>query len=370
MIPLYLYFLTLFDDKIQSDQRIMVHVPGAPPIDCYFDAHKIVISRSPTLALLLHPNAVSGIENGSITLFWPSQYFNQNAFMHALRYLYSEIVLSIDEIEAMTYLGVNQHISQWRGSQIIYTIAYWLGGLILQADAVVHQAEAIVSGLINFDIIETALTASMNLRNHDLLVDEGDQAAIQRQNMYEIARKLGAKLQEILFGFIARNITFKDFELDPTLDQTLVQSRFPITQGLVDRYLQQLPVQTIQFGQFPPQQAPPPARQLSMSNMCTSFIMLNIPFATLKEAVPIMREVAKKCSKEDVWVKDFFKKVIAEREARRDIANTDPSVSDEEQLANMDVWRALGYEESVIEDAETGDWNLEAECSEEWSARG
>lgn len=70
-------------------------------------------------------------------------------------------------------------------------------------------------------------------------------------------------------------------------------------------------------------------------------------------------------------MRELVEKVIAEREVRREIVNRDPAVSEEEQRANMAVWRVLGYEERVVEKDEegVGEWDVEASCSEEWAGR-
>lgn len=398
MISLSLHLLSLFDLQIQCDQQIMVQVPKPTPDNFYFEGHKLILSRAPLLGSLMYSNYTRGNEGGRVTIFWPTGYFNEGAFVMALRYLYSDTVLSIDEIETLTHAGGNQHITRWRASQLMYTITYWLAGLILEAEAVAHQAEAIVRGLVNFDIIGIALTASTELCDHELFggyrnpqdtpmthryrnftgcppaeppvdgdLDLANSGPLgHRRKMFETAGRLGAKLTEIIFGFIASNITFKDFQLDTTLDQTIIKSLLPITRELAEHY-RQVPVQTLQFGQFPPQQPAIPVRTLSMRNRYTSYIMLNLPFGNLKEAVKVMRKAAKDQKVEDIWVKEFVGKVIAEREARREIVNLSTSVSDAEQFANMAVWRVVGYEETVVEDVETGEWDVEAECAPEWA---
>jgi hypothetical protein len=376
MISLSLHLLSLFDLGVYCDQQVVVDVPGPTPITHSFEAHKIVISRSPMLAMLMHLNAASAIETGRLKLLWPSTYFHQTAFAMCLRHLYTENVLSIDEIESSTYGGANHHITHWRTDQLMFTITYWLGGIILQADAVARQAEIIACNLIKFDIIGLALNAAIELcnrgrteafHNEELRV-AGSHSLVHRRKMFDAARLLGTKLKEIVFGIIATNTTFKDFQLDTTLEQTLVRSYLPRTRELAEHYRPRVPVQTLQFGQFPPQQAPNAARVPSIRIRHTSHIMLNIPFAVLKEAVTTMRRVAKNCKEEDVHVKAFFQKVVAEREARRELVNLSPSVSDEEQKANMAIWSVVGYEESVAENEETGEWRLVAECSEEWAA--
>lgn len=369
MIPLYMYLVSLFDHKLGCDQQIDIHVLGTSAFQVSFDAHKLIICRSPLLARLVHSNAINGLQNSSINLFWPFSYFNQTAFIQAFRHLYSNMVLSIEDIKALTLEGRTRPPPDWRNSQLKFAIAYWLGGLILQADLVVEQAEKIVCNLLKFDIIGTALTASTLLREHEYTRDDHNDAIGNHQSLYTVAETVGVRLQEMIFAFIAGNIVFEDFQLDTNPNQTLVEPLFPVRQGLIDHYRAQAPVQTLQFGQFPPQQAAVPVQQFSMEDSHTSYIMLNVPFSVLKEAVPVMRAVAKDFLVDDALVKDFFKKVIAEREARREVANLDITVTDEEQFANMDVWGVIGYEEAV-EDGVDGEWYLEAECSEEWAARG
>ncbi|ERF76776.1 hypothetical protein EPUS_02315 [Endocarpon pusillum Z07020] len=369
MIPLYMYLLSLFDYKLACDQQIDVHVPGPSPFQFSFDAHKVIICRSPLLAMLVHSNAINGLQNSSINLFWPVNYFNEAAFIQAFRHLYSNAILNSKDIEEMTFEARTRPAPDWRASQLMFTISYWLGGLILQADPVVEQAKSLVLNLLNFDIIGTALTAATLLRDHDYTRDEHNNAIANHQSLYTVAETVGVRLQNMIFAFIAENIIFKDFQLDTNPHQTLVRPLFPVRQGLIDHYRRQVPVQTLQFGQLPPQQVAGPAQQFSMDDSHTSYIMLNVPFSVLKEAVPVMREVAEDCLVDDALVKDFFKKVVAEREVRRWVANTDRTVTDAEQFANMDVWGVIGYEETV-EDGENGEWYLSAECSDGWAARG
>jgi hypothetical protein len=375
MISLSVHLLSLFDLRVYCDQQVVVHVPGPTPIDHSFEAHKIVLSRSPMLAMLMHLTGASGNESGRVKLLWPFACFNPTAFALCLRHLYTDNVLSIDEIESSTYRGANHQITQWRIDQLMFTIIYWLGGVIIQASAIAHQAETIVCNLIKFDIIGVALNVAIDLCNHgrteafhnDELLVTGIFALDHRRKMFQAARLLGTKLKEIVFGIIATNTTFKDFQLDTSLEQTLVRPYLPRTRELADHYRPRVPVQTLQFGQFPPRQAPNGARAPSMRIRHTSHIMLNIPFVVLKEAFTTIRRVAKNCKEEDVHVKEFFQKVVAEREARRELVNLSASVSDEEQKVNMAIWGVVGYEESVAENEETGEWGLVAECSEEWA---
>lgn len=81
-----------------------------------------------------------------------------------------------------------------------------------------------------------------------------------------------------------------------------------------------------------------------------------------------MRKAAREAKKEDVWVREFVARVVALREERRDVVNRSVSVSDEEQHANMAEWGVVGFEESLVEDEETGEWGVVAECSAEWAA--
>ncbi len=369
MIPLYTYLLNLFDYKLGCDQGIDVYVPGHSPSQFSLNAHKMIICRSPLLAKLVQANVINGLPFSSINIFWPVKYFSETAFIQAFRYLYSNTVLSIDNIEEMTFEGPTHHVRDWRASQLMFTISYWLGGLILEANPVVEQARGIVRNLLNFDIIGTALAAATLLREHDYTMDEHNNAVSNDQSLYQVAEGVGVELQNMLFTFIAENITFKDFQLDTDITQTLVKPLFPVRQGLIDHYHPQVPVQTLQFGQFPPQQAAAPVQQFSMQDSHTSYIMLNVPFRVLEEAVPVMRGVARKRGVADAWVREFFEKVVTEREVRRVVANLDSTVSDVEQFANMDVWGVIGYEEAV-EDGENGEWYLETECAEEWTARG
>jgi hypothetical protein len=404
MVSLSMHVLLLFDLKIQCDQQIIVQVPSNPPNNYFFDAHKMIISRAPELAMLMHVHRASSTEIDRLTMFWPIGYFDETAFAMCLRYLYSDAVLTVDQLETCTHLGTNQNINEWRSSQLMFTIVYWLGGLILQAEAVAAQAEAIVSGLMNFDIIGVALNAATDLYDHEIfggdrspadttathryrksvpypaadpvanqVTPNGDAPApdasplTRRRKMFEAAGKLGTRLNELIFGFIASNITFKDFQLDTTLNQTLIKPLLPMTCELSDRYRPQVPVQSIQFGQLPTRQPSNPVRPLSTRNRYTSYIMLNLPFGNLKEAIAIMRRVAKERKVEDVWVKEFAEKVIAEREVRREIVNDSSSVSDEERIARMDVWRVTGYEESVVEGADMGEWDIMGGCSVKWA---
>lgn len=369
MLSLHTYLLSLFDGKVGCDQQIDVHVPGLSPSQFSINAHKTIICRSPLIENLVNSNAINGLQNSSIHLFWPVNDFDQTAFIQALRYLYSDTVLSIDNIKEMTFEGPTHRVCDWRASQLMFTIGYWVGGLILEADPVVKQAKGIIRNLLDFDIIGTALAAATLLREHEYSMYDHNDAIDNQQSLYTVAEGVGVELQDMLFACMAENITFKDFQLDTDITQTLVKPLFPVRQGLIDHYRPRVPVQTLQFGQFPPQQAAVPAQQFSMKDSHTSYIMLNVPFPVLQEAVPIMREVAKKRQVADGWVKDFFQKVVDEREVRRQVANVDSTVSDEEQYANMEEWGVLGWEEAV-EDGENGEWGLDFECSEEWSARG
>jgi hypothetical protein len=323
------------------------------------------------MASLMHSDATWGNESNAVTIFWPTKYFHETAFSMALRYLYSDSVLSAGQVQNFTHHIANHNIMEWRASQLQFAIVYWLGGLILQAQAVADRAEAIVHGLIAFDIIGFALALSFDLLNVEILGGEHEHEAYNpdqelRVKISDYAEKLGWRLYEMIFTFIASQTTFQDFQLDTTLHQDLIKPLLPITPDLINHYHyhhHQLPIETIQFGQLPPQQPPNPAQPLATS--CTSAIMLNLPFAKLRAAITLLRTVATERHQEDASVKDFTTKVVAERETRRRIVKNDPSVSEEEKRANLAVCGALGYQERVVEVGEVGDWAVKAEWAGE-----
>lgn len=376
------YLVRIFDEQIQCDQRIVVDVPSTPPTSYPFEAHKLIVPRSAVLATIMEGNELRGDRGESIHIAWPlRQNFVPHAFSMALRNVYSDQLLSIDDIERFTWLGANTHIRLWRISQLWYTITYWLAGLTMRTVEVERQAEQIAVGLLNWDTIGHALSAAYDLCNQPDLVDGPEQAgpliygpihpneAIQhinpighREKMLEMAVKVGNVLKTMIYSFWTKQVNFQGFHLDTTLEQTVIKPLFPLTRECIDYYRPRVPVRTIQFGQFPIQpQAPEQVRYLSQGDRTISNIMLNLPLADLKEAVNVLKAEGAQRGVAGLLVKNFVKNVVAEREIKRRIVLNSRSVGREERLADGAAWEAVGYKESVLEGDFPEQWEVVAE---------
>lgn len=394
IVPLSIHLLFLLDLKIQCDQQIIVQVPNHVHRIYRFEAHNIILSRAPLLALLLYSERPEGEEGRSINLSWPIGHFSETAFSMALRYLYSDVVVTIDEVRTFTLTATNQQqITNWRSSQLIFTVVYWLTGLLLQAEAIGRQAEAIMSSIVDFDVIGVAVDIANQLRKLDDLAgqgspaghmyptanssngpiaiegpDEADSSSLRHRRLINhAAASLGNRLYELIFTFFATTTTFESFRLDSSIDQTLIRPLFPITPDVAAHYRSQMPVSSIQFGQFLPQQPtaahPEPSPQ-SVGTSHTSHILLNLQFLDLKAAITIMRRVAKDRQVDERLVKDFVRIIIAERHTRRHLAKDDPTISSDERRLNPALWAGIENEELIIDG--NGDGDGSNTTSAEW----
>ncbi len=382
MNPLVTYLVRIFDERIQCDQQIVVAIPSTPPDSYLFQAHKIILPRSAILATIMEGNELRGNRGESIHIAWPSRKnFVPHAFSMALRCLYSDQVLSIDDIERFTCFGANQYIYLWRISQFWYAVTYWLAGLTMRTVEVERQGEQIVVDLIDWDTIVHALSAAYDLRDQPDLVGGSEPAgpliygpvlpteAIShinhighREKMLELAVKVGNALKTMIYNFWTKQINFQEFHLDTTLEQTIIKPLFPLTRECIEHYRPRVPVRTIQFGQFPIQpQAPEQARYLSQADRTISNIMLNLPLADLKEAVNVVKAEGASRGVAGLLVRDFVKSVVAEREIKRRIVRNSRSVGREERLAGGAEWEAVGYKESVLEGDIPEQWEVVAE---------
>jgi hypothetical protein len=144
--------LTQFNDPIFSDCRLIV-TEQATGEEHSFHAHRIVLSRSPTLVTAMRINEPEQTP-GEVRLMLPGKYLRIDAFTDALKYLYGGPLLQIDHQRPGSSAGERFPSNLER---MEHALRYIATGKMLRLPPVASRGVDVAGGLLHWDTISTAL---------------------------------------------------------------------------------------------------------------------------------------------------------------------------------------------------------------------
>jgi hypothetical protein len=144
--------LTQFNDATFSDCRLIA-TEQATGEEHSFHAHRIVLSRSPTLVTAMGINEPEQTP-GEVRLMLPGKYLRIDAFTDALKYLYGGPLLQIDHQRPGSSAGERFPSNVER---MEHALRYIATGKMLRLPPVASRGVDVAGGLLHWDTISTAL---------------------------------------------------------------------------------------------------------------------------------------------------------------------------------------------------------------------
>ena len=327
-LPLSAHLSRLFLTKEWVDWSIEVNspVPGLQPIG--YMAHGILMARSPTLRQEMRRHLLSNRIDRIISLS-PDRYVQPQAFEAALRYLYTESLLTKFEVEEMFASNGEGSDTLTREYQIDVVLSYWMAGLILGLRLVARQAVKLIHEIMDWDVLEFTFQQALTLGERTLKVtaelsntnpntpgsspagsatpaslpkilrspfspsDYSSPAsysdAAPRYLYPAINAVMSKKMKRIVYEFLGQRIDSSRFEMeDPPI--SILKSYLPDTREYSNssRYRANPALAAIRFGSMPlAEEDAVPARTPSAmsrdSGHVTSAIMLNLRYTDLRQ---------------------------------------------------------------------------------------
>jgi len=329
------YLLQLASTKEWADWDIQVNPPGLQPFIC--PAHRLILLRSPWLQGLMTRQQPDSHYPRNVTNLFPARHVLPEAFEAALRFLYSDSVLSSDGLFPRS---PPTDIQPARGPLLDYIVSYWVAGIELGLEPVSSRAEQLLTDFLDWDVAELAVTEATALSSLAALTPA-------RKHMNEddyVAA--GASIMKAVLHFLSTHLHLNSFRLDVTSCSTILPPRLP---PLDDNRPRPNPaLASIVFGSMPSSATAPPTSprseivttSSSLENTVASHIFLNLDFANLASLFEDLKQSHAHSAAQ------LMAQVVNERENRRLKTWSNRAVSNKHRMANSALWDVVGLKES------------------------
>lgn len=339
LVPLLDHLISIAGTKEGADWATQVNPPTGQSFVTY--GHSIILTRSLRLRKLMDRQKTTTYAANLVNLF-PARQVVPHAFEAALRFLYSDTVLS-DNFFTAVPPGPDHHAA--RLHNLDYILSYWVAGIELGLEPVSACAERILAGYLKWDIIEVTYKHALELGNSPL-------SAIGKNMTGTDYLVASNSIIRIILQFLANNMDIDKFVLDVNNPSTLFPPRLPQLDDGRPKFNPALA--TMVFGSMPSTAAISPSLHQSepvvtatptptptFPDTVASNILLNVDFESLNFFNELLRARNKPASSQ------VMAAVVAEREARRlKILNTQ-SISNRDRMANSASWEPVGLKESL-----------------------
>lgn len=330
LAPLQDYLLQVSHTKEGVDWAIQVNAPGVQPYVLY--AHSFLMLRSDRLRRLMQrePSSTYG---GNVIHLYPARNAVPHAFDAALRFLYSDTVLSH---LIQPHPGPDFHAA--RLQNLDYILSYWVAGIELGIDQVSACAERLLFNYVDWDILEVTYKHAIDLANSPV-VSSGKNTT---GSNYVVASN--AVIRPILHFLAARMDVIK-FKVDLAGAPIHFATRFPTLDG--GRLKHKPALASMVFGSMPssadmsptsPQSEIVPATATFRDTVATN-ILLNIDFEHLSYFNTILQR------NNIPGASQLMASIVAEREARRQKVRSSQAVANKDRMANSTAWEVVGWKE-------------------------
>ena len=333
--PLSMHLNGLFTTKEWVDWSIEVSSPDPSLHPVGYMAHGVLMARSPTLRQGMSRHLLSNRMDHVIVLS-PDRYIQPPAFEAALRYLYTESLLTKHEVEEIVSNIGEGSDRLTREYHLDIALSYWMAGLILGLRLVTQQAVKLVHEVVDWDILEFTLQQALVLGERTLNVtaelsnskgftpgssSAGSAFEISPQRMprnpfsassnyfgpseYQDATPnyhysavnaiMSKKMKRIVLEFLSQHIDPSTFEIEDQ-PNTILKSYLPETReySTSSRYRANPALAAIRFGALPlAEDETVPARQSAMprsSEHIASAILLSLEHADLRELCLLLKQ--------------------------------------------------------------------------------
>lgn len=316
-----------------ADCEIQVLLPNATGPAWIRPGHSIILLRSPRLRNMLYAQRAQQYFFYLVTLF-PARAIDPNAFDAALRFLYTDTILSAERL-------LPPHSSMDRHSKVRaldYVLSYMAAGLELGIDPVVTRAFELLGRLIDWDVVEIIVKEAVTLRT----------AAAAIPNSPPESRTAAASLLQYVFNLFIFQLDIPQFQLDNEATPSYMTSRlspFDVGRAAINPALA-----TMVFGSMPASATDSPASSSEISTevassptSIASAILLNLGYEDL---CVLARGLEKVYGAEGIRI---ISDAVAERERRRLHVFENKSFSNKQRSANQHIWDVIGWREHVTD---------------------
>ncbi|KAI1618995.1 hypothetical protein EDD37DRAFT_692390 [Exophiala viscosa] len=345
LIPLHEHLLLLAHTKEGVDYAIQVNPPGVQPFVAY--SHSTMMLRSPRLRKLMQ--SVQSLPNnsyvGNLINLYPASYMVSHAFEAALRFLYSDTVLSNDFF-LQAQPGPDFHAS--RLHNLDYILSYWVAGIELGTEQVCVCAERLLSNFLDWDIIEITYKHALDFGKSPVVTSGKNMTGAE----YLIASNT---IIRMILRFLAARMNIGSFKLNVDSVSIHFAPRLPQLDDGRPRHNPTLA--SMVFGSMPSSAgmstaSPSPQSEIipnhtTFRDTVASNILLNLDFEHLcffKSAVRTENSV------DDKVFNPILAAIVNERESRRLRVFNARSFSTKDRMANQTAWDPVGWREYVEED--------------------
>ena len=318
------HLLQVCTNKALVDWVVAVTGGKAPPFVTW--AHGVMLARSPRLRKAMERPASP---QGNVLSIVAPMPIVPHAFEAALRYLYSDTVLSAASLFPD---GPPARINF-----LPYILSYWVSGVVLGIDPVVERGVQLLRDFLDWDVLEAVLKEaddlSIGLKKEDL------------RNFPEWPNLVTQWKAEALSFIAVRMNLLQDFRLDLDSTPAIVRARFT---ALEERPLKHNPaLASMVFGSMPTPTGLSPTSPMSETApnslplvQTVSHILLNIDYHDLVFFYQQLRQV-----EDSATCSQLMGQLVEEREKQRLRVVSDRGIPNKQRMANSEVWSIAGDRE-------------------------
>lgn len=323
------HLLHLANSKQWADWMVEIHQPGLHLQSFLAYAHSFVLLRSEKMRKIMARPQDPAFANNVISLY-PARSVQPHAFEAALRFFYSDTVLSAEALFPRdTYM--DKHA---RAHVIDYTLSYWTAGIELGLEPVTSRAFNLLVGMIDWDVAELLTKEVMAIRASVPLVPETEMPSESMIMADSILRQI--------FRLFTHNLDLAQFRLDTEAQAEVLVGRF--AQLDYSRPTSNPALATMVFGSMPSSgnrspSIPHDSNFTFSADTVASIILLNLDFADL---CAFAREIIGFHG--DIGLR-IINEVVAERERRRLLIISNRGIPNKQRMANSGLGDNLGFKE-------------------------
>ncbi|RMZ79339.1 hypothetical protein DV737_g3429, partial [Chaetothyriales sp. CBS 132003] len=328
------HLLQLATSKLWADWVLVVHSSGLQLLAVY--AHGIMLIRSMRLNQAMN-RQVASQHGGNIINLYPPRSMLPHAFETALRFLYSDTVLSSEALFPRPPVS-DSRIA--RGSTLDYLLSYWVSGIELGVEPVVTRSAHLLVELLDWDIAEATMKEAVELDSTCW------RAGHQQAGVTLEYAAMALQLKQTVLNFLASHINPVTFKLDTSPSLSLLRSRFAAIEDNRARHNPAL--SSMVFGSMPSSADLSPSSPQSeivraVEETAASNILFNIDFDGISFFYRQLEAI------HGAAATPFVAKVVEERESRRSKVVSSRTIPNKQRTANSETWDVAGYRELVDE---------------------
>ena len=332
--PISQHLLQLSSTKEWADWVLTINPVSAPTFASY--AHGLVLIRSERLRAFMDRAHNANYASNVISLSPPLPVV-PHAFEAALRFLYSDTVLSKDSLYPNSQ---GQVLGPVRSNLLTYIISYWVCGIELGLEPVVARSSGLFEDFLDWDVAELAMKEAYELEDS---VIQG----LPEQNLLSSYADAAVRMQQAVLRFCGKRISPKSYRVQTDVQPTIMRSRLGQLEDSRSRHNPALAA--MRFGSMPSSTDLSPSSPqseilpiaTSMENQAGASILLNISFENLEYFAHQLKQLYGAAGV------DVISQVIGEREARRTKAVSNRSVPNKQRMSNSATWDIAGWREYI-----------------------